>query len=57
MVIRPVGEHQWEDINWNDEGHRSCINTGWGPIVDCYTPAWLPWVADDRLHAHGSTER
>jgi hypothetical protein len=27
MVICLVGERQWEDINWNGEGHHSCINT------------------------------
>jgi hypothetical protein len=26
MVIHPVGERQWEDVNWNDVGHRTCIN-------------------------------
>jgi hypothetical protein len=25
-VICPVGERQWEDINWNEQGHRSCVN-------------------------------
>jgi hypothetical protein len=25
-VIHPVGERQWEDINWNGQGHRSCAN-------------------------------
>jgi hypothetical protein len=25
MVIHPVGKRQWEDINWNGEGHHSCI--------------------------------
>jgi hypothetical protein len=27
MVICLVGNHQWEDLNWNGEGHRTCINT------------------------------
>jgi hypothetical protein len=26
MLIHQVGEHQWEDVNWNGEGHRTCIN-------------------------------
>jgi hypothetical protein len=30
MVIHLVGEHQWEDVSWNDEGHNSCINTELG---------------------------
>jgi hypothetical protein len=25
-VIHPIGERQWEDINWNGQGHRSCVN-------------------------------
>jgi hypothetical protein len=34
-MIHLVGERQWEDVNWNDEGHRSCINTELG------TYCWL----------------
>jgi hypothetical protein len=26
-VIHLVGERQWEDINWNGQGHRTYINT------------------------------
>jgi hypothetical protein len=26
MVICPVGERQWEDVNWNGDGHHTCIN-------------------------------
>jgi hypothetical protein len=22
-VIHPVGERQWEDVNWNGQGHRA----------------------------------
>jgi hypothetical protein len=29
-MISQVGEHQWEDVNWNDEGHRNYINTELG---------------------------
>jgi hypothetical protein len=25
IVIRSVGE-SWEDINWDGEGHRTCVN-------------------------------
>jgi hypothetical protein len=25
-VIHPVGKCQWEDVNWNDDGHHTCIN-------------------------------
>jgi hypothetical protein len=25
-VIRPVGDHSWENINWDGQGHRMCIN-------------------------------
>jgi hypothetical protein len=56
-VIHPVGERQWEDVNWNGEGHRRCINTELGPIAGCCTPARLPWAADDRLRICGPTGR
>jgi hypothetical protein len=35
----------------------SVSTQSWGPIAGCYTPAWLPWAADDRLCARGSTGR
>jgi hypothetical protein len=25
LVIRLVGQ-SWEDVNWDDEGHRTCVN-------------------------------
>jgi hypothetical protein len=56
-VIRPVGERQWEDVNWDGEGHRTCINTKLGTFAGCCTLAWLPWAADNRLHARGTTGR
>jgi hypothetical protein len=30
MVIRLVGERQWNDVNWNSQGHRMCVNTKLG---------------------------
>jgi hypothetical protein len=54
-MISPVGEHQWEDINWNGEGHRTCINMELGTFCGCCTLAWLPCAADDKLHALGPT--
>jgi hypothetical protein len=30
MVIHLDGERQWGDINWNDEGHHTYINTELG---------------------------
>jgi hypothetical protein len=35
MVICPVGELQWEDVNWNGQGHRSCVN------MELWTFCWL----------------
>jgi hypothetical protein len=29
-VIHPIGEHQWEDVNWNGQGHRTYVNTELG---------------------------
>jgi hypothetical protein len=26
MMIHPIGERQWEDVNWDGKGHRTCIN-------------------------------
>jgi hypothetical protein len=25
-VIQPVGERSWEDVNYNGQGHRTCVN-------------------------------
>jgi hypothetical protein len=30
MVICLVGERQWDDINWNGQGHHTCVNTELG---------------------------
>jgi hypothetical protein len=40
-VIHPVGEHQWEDINWNDEGHRRCINIELGTYCRLLYPGMV----------------
>jgi hypothetical protein len=29
-VVRPVGGSQWEDVNWNGQRHRTCVNTELG---------------------------
>jgi hypothetical protein len=29
-VIHPVGERQGEDVNWNNQGHHTCVNTELG---------------------------
>jgi hypothetical protein len=29
-MIHLVGKHQWEDVNWDGEGHCTCINTELG---------------------------
>jgi hypothetical protein len=33
IVIRPVGDCSWEDVNKNGEGHRTCINTVLGDLL------------------------
>jgi hypothetical protein len=38
MVIHPVGERQWEDINWNGKRHRTCINTELGTFYRLLHP-------------------
>jgi hypothetical protein len=38
MMIRPVGERQWEDVNWDDEGHRTCINAELGTFYRLLYP-------------------
>jgi hypothetical protein len=37
-VIHPIGECQWEDLNWNGEGHRTCINTELGTFCRLLYP-------------------
>jgi hypothetical protein len=56
-VIRPVGERQWEGVNWNDEGDRNYINIELGTFAGCCTPTWLQWSTDVRLRARGPTGR
>jgi hypothetical protein len=40
-VIRPVGEHQWEDVNWNGQGHRTCVNTELGTFCRLLYPGMV----------------
>jgi hypothetical protein len=32
-------------------GTALVLTRSWGPFVDYCTPAWFPWVAEERLHA------
>jgi hypothetical protein len=54
-MICLVGEHRWEDINWDGERHRTTSTRTWGPFAGCFTPVWLPWAVNYRLHTHGTT--
>jgi hypothetical protein len=56
-VICPVGERQWEGVNWNDEGDHNYINIELGTFAGCCTPTWLQWSTDVRLCARGPTGR
>jgi hypothetical protein len=40
-VIHPVGEHQWEDVNWDSEGHRTCINMELGTFCRLLYPGMV----------------
>jgi hypothetical protein len=42
MVIHLVGEWQWEDVNWNGQGHRSCINTELETFCQLLYPGMVP---------------
>jgi hypothetical protein len=46
-VIYSVGEHQWEDVNWNNEGHHTCINTELGTFCRLLYPGMVT-VGDRR---------
>jgi outer membrane protein assembly factor BamA len=41
MVIHPISEHQWEDVNWNGEGHRSYINMELGTYCQLMYPGMV----------------
>jgi hypothetical protein len=41
MVIHPVGERQWEDVNWDGEGHHTCINTELGTFCQLLYPGMV----------------
>jgi hypothetical protein len=49
MMIRPVGKRQWEDVNWNDEGHHNYINTELGTYCRLLYPSMV--TVDDRQQA------
>jgi hypothetical protein len=46
MVIHPFGDRQWEDINWNGQRHRSCVNTELGTFCRLLCSGMVP--AGDR---------
>jgi hypothetical protein len=52
-VIHPVGERQWEDVNWNNQGHRSCVNMKLGTFCRLVYPDIVPVGSDVKLHARG----
>jgi hypothetical protein len=41
MVRRLVGERQWESVNWNSEGHRTCINMELGTFCQLLYPGMV----------------
>jgi hypothetical protein len=41
-VIYPVGESQLEDINWNSQGHRNCVNMELGTFCQLLYPGMVP---------------
>jgi hypothetical protein len=41
MVICPVGDRSWEDVNWNGEGHRTCINMDLGTFCRLLYPGMV----------------
>jgi hypothetical protein len=48
-VIHPVDECQWENVNWNGEGHRTCINTELGTFCWLLYPSMV--TVGGRLQA------
>jgi hypothetical protein len=53
-VIHPVGEHQWEDVNWSCEGHCTCINTELGIFCRLLYPSMVT-MGGRRQAAHSWT--
>jgi hypothetical protein len=41
-VIHPIGEHQWEDVNRNGQGHRTCVNTELETFCRLLYPGMVP---------------
>jgi hypothetical protein len=46
-VIHPVGKRQWEDVSWNSQGHRICVNIELGTFCWLLYPKMVP-MADQR---------
>jgi hypothetical protein len=57
MVIHLVRERQWEDVNWNGRGHRTCVVMELGTFYRLLYPTWFTWAVDEKMHASGSTGR
>jgi hypothetical protein len=49
MVIHSIGEHQWEDIKWDGEGHHTCINMELGTYCRLLYPDMV--IMDGRRQA------
>jgi hypothetical protein len=41
MVIRPVGTRQWDNVSWDDWGHRNLVNTEMGSIYHFMYPGMV----------------
>jgi hypothetical protein len=41
MMIHLVGERRWEDVNWNDQGHRTCFNIELGTFCRLLYPGMV----------------
>jgi hypothetical protein len=39
-IIKPVGDHGWEDANWNGQGHRTMVNRD----LDTMCRYLYPWM-------------
>jgi hypothetical protein len=56
-VIRLVDERQWEDVNWNSQGHQTCVNMELETSFQLLYPAWFSCAIDERLRGCGPTRR
>jgi hypothetical protein len=41
-TIHPIGERQWEDVNWNGQGHHTCVNMELGTFCRLLYPNMVP---------------